>query len=189
MSTEPTGAQDRATPVIRPRQLAHVVFYTNQLGRMVAWYESVLGAELAFGDERVAFLSFDAEHHRIALVATESYAPKPAAKSVGFYHVAFTYGRLAELIATYERLAAMDIAPVRTINHGPTVSFYYADPDGNLVELQVDAFADAESAKRWMRGPVFERNPIGVELDMKSYVSAFHAGASEAELLRRADDV
>ena len=36
--------------------------------------------------------------------------------------------------------------PVRTINHGPTVSMYYKDPDGNQVELQVDVFDKAGAA-------------------------------------------
>lgn len=182
----PTSA--KSTAVVRPTQLAHVVFYTNQLATMAKWYETVLGAELTFGNERIAFLTFDAEHHRIALVGIEGYSPKPSAKTVGFYHTAFTYGSLASLIATYERLMSCDIAPVRTINHGPTVSFYYADPDGNLIELQVDAFPDAASAKQWMQGPAFSRNPIGIELNMDDYLAAFHSGTPEAVLLKRADD-
>ena len=173
---------------IRPRQLAHVVFYTNQLPAMAAWYADVLEADLAFGDERIAFLSFDAEHHRIALVAVESYAPRPTVKTVGFYHAAFSYDTLGALLANYERLSARGIAPFRTIHHGPTVSLYYRDPDGNAIELQVDAFADGESAKRWMTGPAFARNPVGVEFDMAEYLAAYRAGVPEAWLLKRPDD-
>lgn len=174
--------------VIRPAQLAHLVFYTRQLDTMIDWYARVVGTEVAFRNERIAFLSFDAEHHRIALVAAEPYTPKPPGKAVGFYHAAFTHRHLGDLIATYERLAAEGVHAVRTIHHGPTVSFYYEDPDRNLIELQVDAFADADEAREWMLGPAFERNPVGVELDMREYLAAFHAGAPLSELLRRPDD-
>ena len=32
-----------------------------------------------------------------------------------------------------------------------TFSYYYADPDGNNVELQVDNFGDWEKSKEWMQ--------------------------------------
>lgn len=177
------------THIVRPQQLAHVVFYTRQLPVMMSWYREVLGVEVAFSNERIAFLSFDEEHHRIAFVVTDEVAPHCPKKTVGFYHAAFTFASLAELIATYERLASRGLQPVRTINHGPTVSFYYEDPDQNQIELQVDAFPDARSALEWMRGPTFARNPVGVELDMVEYLAAFHAGIPESQLLRRPDDV
>jgi hypothetical protein len=37
----------------------------------------------------------------------------------------------------------MRIRPFYSINHGPTTSLYYTDPDGNRVELLVDNFATA----------------------------------------------
>ena len=179
-----------STPdVVRPRQLAHIVFHTNDLQAMTHWYECVLCAEVTFANDRVAFLTFDEEHHRVALVATATYAPSADVSQVVFYHAAFTYASLGELIATYERLQSGGIAPYRTIHHGPTVSLYYRDPDRNAIELQVDAFPDAQSAKRWMSGETFTRNPIGIELDMNAYVAAFRAGVPEATLLRRPDDL
>ena len=32
-----------------------------------------------------------------------------------------------------------------------TLSYYYADPDGNHVEMQVDCFGDWAKSKAWMR--------------------------------------
>ena len=44
-----------------------------------------------------------------------------------------------------------------------TLSYYYKDPDGNHVELQVDVFGDWEASREWMRtSPDFHANPIGV---------------------------
>jgi hypothetical protein len=50
------------------------------------------------------------------------------------------------------------------VHYGITMSMYYADPDGNQIE-QVDAFASSNDANRYMLGPHFEANPIGVEDD------------------------
>jgi hypothetical protein len=74
--------------------------------------------------------------------------------------------------------------PVRTINHGPTVSMYYKDPDGNQVELQVDAFDKAGAASYFFTEP-FQKNPIGVLFDADKMVADYEAGVPEADLLRR----
>ena len=74
--------------------------------------------------------------------------------------------------------------PVRTINHGPTVSMYYKDPDGNQVELQVDAFDKAGAASYFDTEP-FHKNPIGVLFDADKMVADYEAGVPEADLLRR----
>ena len=99
-------------------------------------------------------------------------------------HVAFSYTTLGELLATYERLAAKGIEPVWPINHGPTVSIYYRDPDGNRVELQVDTMTRAE-ANEYVASPAFRENPIGVIFDPKDMLNRFRAGVAEAELMRR----
>ena len=48
----------------------------------------------------------------------------------------------------YKRLKQQDIVPWWCINHGPTTSMYYRDPDNNQIELQVDIF---ENQVPWMR--------------------------------------
>ena len=47
-----------------------------------------------------------------------------------------------------------------------TLSYYYADPDGNNVELQVDNFGDWKKSTEWMRtSEEFKANPIGEFVD------------------------
>ena len=92
---------------------------------------------------------------------------------------------MGELLGNYERLAARGIRPFRSINHGPTTSMYYVDPDGNRVELQIDNFATAEEGQAWMLSPAFDRNPIGVEFEPDDLVRRFHAGVPVAELVIR----
>ena len=174
--------------MVAPSKLAHLVFRTNQLRRMVDWYCTVLEAQPSFQDDGIAFITYDDEHHRVAFVALEHYLEKPREKQVGFYHVAFTYAKLGELLETYERLKAAGIRPWRPILHGPTVSLYFKDPDDNDVELQVDAFPDAESAKKWMQGPAFARDPIGVAFDPEEMIARFRSGVPAEQLMRRPGD-
>lgn len=172
-----------------PKRLAHIALRTNQLPAMVEWYCTVLGAHVAYGAEDIAFLTYDEEHHRIALLAMAQYAEKPEPISVGHVHTAFAYDTLAEMLETYVKLKELSIYPVRTINHGPTVSLYYADPDGNQVELQVDSFPDAKATNEWMRSEAFKRNPIGIEFDPDKMLEQLQAGASDIDLMRRPDSL
>jgi len=172
-----------------PRRLAHIALRTNQLESMVAWYGSVLGTHVAYGSSKVAFLTYDEEHHRIALLAMENYPSRLDRTSVGHVHTAFAYDTLDELLGTYTRLKAENILPYRSINHGPTVSLYYADPDGNQIELQVDSFPDAQATNAWMRSEAFNRNPIGIEFDPEGMIAKLRSGVPEVELLRRPDSM
>jgi catechol-2,3-dioxygenase len=99
--------------------------------------------------------------------------------------VAFTYGTLGDLIATYMRLRELGIQPIVTINHGPTMSMYYADPDGNRIELQIDNFETPEEAKEFFESDTFAENPVGVLFDPDELAARFEAGESVAELVKR----
>jgi catechol-2,3-dioxygenase len=92
-----------------------------------------------------------------------------------------------ELLDTYARLERAGIVPHACLDHGMTTSFYYADPDGNSVELQSDNFGDWSRSTEYMRTtPEFAANPIGVSVDPGRMLAARQAGASSEELHRRA---
>jgi hypothetical protein len=129
----------------------------------------------------LAFMTYDDEHHRIAIAAfpgIEDRAPHGA----GLDHLAYTYSSLGDLVATYERLKAAGITPVVPINHGLTLSMYYRDPDGNKVELQIDNFETMEQMKGFFRSNDFSKNPIGVSFDPDELARQYHAGVPEAEI-------
>lgn len=44
---------------------------------------------------------------------------------------------------------------------------YYTDPDGNLIETQVDNFDSAEEANGFMALKAFEENAIGTDFGLK----------------------
>lgn len=178
-----------STPVISPRRLAHIALRTNRLQELVDWYCQVLGAHVAYASDKVAFLTYDEEHHRIALLGLEPYPLRDDVIRIGHFHTAFAYDSLADLLGNYVRLREADITPYRAINHGPTVSLYYADPEGNQIELQVDSFPDAEATNAWMRSDAFKRNPIGIEFDADEMLRKLRSGVSEIELMRRPDSI
>lgn len=171
-----------------PKTLAHVVLQTNDVPRLSDWWCTLLEAKVQYGNDVVAFLAFDHEHHRIAMVRIDDFEPR-VANAAGMNHVAFTYANLGELIATYERLRDYDILPYWPIRHGPTLSLYYRDPDGNQAELQVDVYDTVEEANEFMNGPQFAANPIGIEFDMEEVIRDYRAGVPEKQLLLRPDAV
>jgi len=166
-------ARDRG--VVKPRQLAHVVRRTSRFEELVRWYCTVLGAEVVHSDGMLAFLTYDEEHHRIAIAGIPGLPDQPP-MAAGTDHIAFTYGDLGDLLHTFRRLKAAGIEPFWCINHGPTTSLYYKDPDGSRVELQVDNLPTAEAIEGWMRTGQFAANPIGVVFDPEELVARYEAG-------------
>ena len=173
--------------IIRPVKLAHIVLKTNRYKALVDWYQLVLGAEVSHGDKMATFLTYDDEHHRIAIVKIPGL-PQTRAMS-GVDHFAFTYASLADLLATYERLKKAGIEPVWPINHGPTFSFYYRDPDANIVELQVDVFSSLEETQAFLTDGRFAINPVGIDLDPEEVLARHKAGVSDEEIMRWPEQV
>src|SRR6187549_3526931 len=108
-------AADRG--IVKPQKLAHIVRRTSQFDEMVRWYCTVLGAEVVHADGTLAFLTYDDEHHRIAIAGIPGLEDQPA-MAAGTDHIAFTYGSLDDLLHTYVRLKAEGIEPFWCINHG-----------------------------------------------------------------------
>ena len=178
-----TDTESNQTRRISPIQMAHMVIKTRRFAEVVEWYKAVLQPEVVFENERVIFLTFDDEHHRIAIASSpdiEVYNPK----SGGIDHVAYSYSSLGDLIYTYERLKASGILPHWCVNHGPTTSMYYKDPDGVRVELQVDNLA-AVDPRGFFSTETFAANSVGIDFDPDVLAEKFHAGVSEADLMKQ----
>ncbi|TPX12537.1 uncharacterized protein E0L32_000714 [Thyridium curvatum] len=175
-----------AAKVLSPVKLAHVVLRTNQLKAMVDYYKTFLGAEAMYENDVLAFLTYDEEHHRIAIVQMPGTKNKDP-QTCGLEHTAFTYNTLTDLLLAYRQRKQKGIQPYWPINHGPTTSIYYKDPDGNMIETQVDNYEDAESATEFMKSKAFAENPIGVDFDPEDFIKRLSAGESESELQRRVE--
>jgi catechol-2,3-dioxygenase len=165
-----------------PKKLSHIVLQTNRRREMIDWYCSVLGAEVLFEADRISFISYDDEHHRVAFLDPGPLAEREP-NAAGLNHVAFTFGGLDDLIDNYQRLKELGIHPHRCVNHGVTSSMYYHDPDHNQVELLVDNFATAVEGKNYMRQrSVSDKHPVGVAYDPEDFVARVRGGLRIEEL-------
>lgn len=164
-----------------PIKLAHFVLRTTRFTEMVSWWKDFLEAEARHENDFLAFLSYDDEHHRVA-IAHMPHLSEPVRGAAGLEHVAFTFASLDDLFGQYERMAAKGVTPYWTINHGMTLSAYYRDPDGNQVETQFDSMT-MEQADEFMSGPLFAANPIGIDVDFDALIARWKSGESEASII------
>jgi catechol 2,3-dioxygenase-like lactoylglutathione lyase family enzyme len=182
---------------VTPYKLAHLVLRVSNLERSVAWYSEVLGAHLVGSGGFFAGITYDEEHHRLGLIEVDGAAretetfgastliPDQTERAAtagadalqfstepGLEHVAFTYDSLEGLLNTYVRLRDKDIKPILTVNHGPTTSFYYNDPDGFRVELQIDNLPMG-TAQEFVDS---QTNIVGVMIDPEVLLQRYQAG-------------
>ena len=170
----------------KPVKFAHVVYQTRRFEQMIAWYRDVFEAEVVYENPALAFLTYDDEHHRFAFANLDLLKPGGTSLDdrgeIGVNHVAYTYAGAADLLDTYARLKRAGIESYWPVHHGTTMSLYYADPDGNRMEFQVDV-GTVEEATALMKTDAFAANPVGVLYDPDALLARFEAGENEATLL------
>ncbi len=159
--------------MIKAGRLGHVVMNVSDLKASIAFYTRVVGLEVVSQDteRRIAFLSLGEQHHDLALVERATGA-KPDADQPGLVHMAWRLADFAELQAAHAELgeAGIELEPIQ---HNITNSLYMRDPDGHVVELYCDRWADGIEVLR-------TQGPKRVALDMATGVGA----DDEQELLR-----
>lgn len=130
--------------------LGHVVLRVSDRERAEEFYNGVLGlpicARFDQSGMKMAFFSLG-NHHDFAVMEVSGKDKTRSENGIGLDHVAFKIGKnLDELREAKRHLEAAGIKP-RPVDHEVTKSLYFEDPDGNGVELYVDA-SDA-----WRREP------------------------------------
>lgn len=174
--------------MVKPVKFAHVVYMTRRFKEMVAWYQDVFEAEVVYENPALAFLTYDEEHHRFAFANLDVIKPashsSDARSEIGVNHVAYTYATAGDLLDTYARLKGRGIEPYWPVHHGTTMSLYYADPDGNRMEFQVDV-GTVQEATSLMKSPAFAANPIGVSYDPDALLARWKSGEDDVSLLAR----
>ncbi|KAL5086749.1 hypothetical protein Trisim1_008825 [Trichoderma cf. simile WF8] len=175
-----------ASDIVSPKKLAHVVLRTNNLKAMAPFYEVFLGGQATFKNDYACFVTYDEEHHCVAIVQLPDLAQK-LPKSCGLdliQHIAFTFQNTHDLAQAYTQRKAHGIIPLWCVNHGITMSMYYRDPDGNVIETLVDSFSDLEKQTAFMNSPEFLQNPVGVDYDPENLVKRLADGEAEESILK-----
>jgi len=127
---------------LKPVSLDHVNIYVRNAARSHEWYTDILGLHTQDifyhpGTERMraAFLACDRDHaHDIALFEVGDEAALPQKGQVGLNHVAWRMANLDDLAEMYQKLKTKGV-PIHVADHTVSIGVYFADPDGNGLEV------------------------------------------------------
>ncbi|KAK6211425.1 biphenyl-2 [Colletotrichum tabaci] len=166
-----------------PSQIAHLGLRTKNREKLIKFYQTLLGATVVLENDFISVLTWDQEHHRLAIIHDATAVPKQP-NSSGMDHMALKFDSLADLLQVY-RLAKEDgVEPKFCLNHGATTSLYYLDPDNNEVEIQIEGFDNVEDMQKHMKSLDPEK-VRAVRFDAEDLLRRFEAGEDD-ETLRKA---
>ncbi len=138
--------------------LGHVVFYVKDLERSLSFYRDLLGfKEVGRIFNGVASaLTCGRTHHELLLIQVGDAPGPPAGRRRGLYHIGIKVGdSLDELREAKRELEQAGIAIDGMSDHTVSQSLYLKDPDGNEVELYVDA-----DEALWKHNPAAVVSPV-----------------------------
>jgi catechol 2,3-dioxygenase len=176
-------------------KLQHYGLITSKLDAMIDWYRKVLGMTINHRSDlpgaargrapfsAFAFLSNDEIDHRVVLFeGTDAVTDPEGRRSTGLQHVAFECATLDDLLGTYLRLKGLDILPVLVADHGLGTSFYYEDPDRNVIEINVNNYGNPWTATEHLR----TAPPARAHIDPEKMIAAREAGDTPWRVHERA---
>lgn len=122
------------------QSLGHVVIKVRDQKRAEAFYNGLLGMPIAARLPSFSMTFFTlGNHHDFAIKAVGDSAPDAPEDSPGLFHVAFKIGsHIDELREAKLYLEATGLK-VDAYDHEVAKSIYFSDPDGNMIELYIDA--------------------------------------------------
>lgn len=138
---------------MKVHELGHVVLYVRDLERSRHFYRDVLGwheisGDVPLGIPAAAFTSGRTHHELLLIEVGASAAPIPQGRRIGMYHFGLKVGDTDDdLREVLMQLEANDVAILGASDHTITHSLYIADPDGNEIELYIDAISPEEWSK------------------------------------------
>ena len=143
---------------MKAHYLGHVVFYVKDLERSLAFYRDLLGFKEVgrVFNGKAAALTSGRTHHELLLIHVGD-APGPSTgPRRGLYHIGIKVGdSLDELRTAKRELEQVGITIDGMSDHTVSQSLYLRDPDGNEVELYVDA-----DEALWKQNPGAVLSPI-----------------------------
>ncbi|WP_447980365.1 VOC family protein [Candidatus Nitrospira bockiana] len=127
---------------MKAHYLGHIVLYVSHLERALAFYRDLLGFQeigRIFGGSAAALTS-GRTHHELLLIDVGPAPGPPPGRRLGLYHIGIKIGDSIEALRAAKREIEEHRVPIVGMSdHTVTQSLYVTDPDGNEVELYVDA--------------------------------------------------
>jgi len=127
---------------MKAHYLGHVVFYVKDLEQSLAFYRDLLGfTEVGrIFNGAAAALTSGRTHHELLLIQVGDAPGPPSGHRRGLYHIGIKVGdSLDELRQAKRELEQAGISIDGRSDHTVSQSLYLRDPDGDEVELYVDA--------------------------------------------------
>jgi catechol 2,3-dioxygenase len=127
---------------MKAHYLGHVVFYVKDLERALSFYRDLLGFNEVgriFNGAAAALTSGRTHHELLLIQVGDAPGPSPGRRR-GLYHIGIKVGdNLEDLRQAKHELDQAGIMIDGMSDHTVSQSLYLKDPDGNEVELYVDA--------------------------------------------------
>jgi catechol-2,3-dioxygenase len=125
--------------MIKLKGIGHVNLRVADQEASKRFYRDVLGFVIAEEDPEHGgvFMTLGENFHTLDIgqhPAPET-AQRPQRGQIGLAHIAFQVGSYAALREAYAHLVGNGIEILRATNHINQRSFYFADPDGNTLEI------------------------------------------------------
>ena len=143
---------------MRAHYLGHVVFYVKDLEQSLTFYRDLLGFKEVgrIFNGAAAALTSGRTHHELLLIQVGDAPGPPTGRHRGLYHIGIKVGdSLDELRIAKRELEQAGITIDGMSDHTVSQSLYLRDPDGNEVELYVDA-----NESLWKNDPTAVLSPI-----------------------------
>ena len=143
---------------MKAQYVGHVVFYVKDLERSLGFYRDLLGFKEVgrIFKGSAAALTSGRTHHELLLIQVGDAPGPPKGSRRGLYHIGIKVGdSLDELRRAKQELEQAGVSIDGMSDHTVSQSLYLKDPDGNEVELYIDA---DESV--WKNDPAAVLSPI-----------------------------
>jgi catechol 2,3-dioxygenase len=125
--------------MIKLKGIGHVNLRVADEQASKRFYRDILGFVVAEEDPQHGgvFMTLGENFHTLDLGQhpAPDQAQRPRRDQIGLGHIAFQVGSYDALRAAYRHLVENGVAILRATNHVNQRSFYFADPDGNTLEI------------------------------------------------------
>jgi catechol-2,3-dioxygenase len=189
---------------LTPMRMSEIVLKTSRFEELKAFYQGVLGVAPFYEHKPETPSVFEpgrqerASEIRLCFIRTHMEHPYTQVLGIfeipgtsdtvttdpGLHHMQFRNATMDDLFTRYKRLKSVGVLPHRTANHGPSTSFYYRDPDRNIIEISANNFPTLEGYTAFFSSPGFLANPSGLEIDADEFIAKYDNGMSLADLVR-----
>ena len=141
--------------MLRPKRLGHIVLRVLDLERSIKFYSEILGLTNTFSiANKMHFMSASGDSsHELALVSIGNEAQRLNSNMVGLSHFAWEMNSIEDLESLYLKLQREHVEILDIGDHGISLGIYFADPDGNQIEMFYEL-----PKEEWPEGEIFSGN-------------------------------